>query len=72
MPRGMILPGTPPSARCFAVSVNCRHCPVARHGESYAILHDELLAALNETTAEHPTARPATAGPTNFTRGCHQ
>ena len=38
--------------------------PVARHGKSYAVLHDELLAALNETTAEHPTGRPA-AGPTN-------
>lgn len=39
--------------------------PVARHGESYALLHDDLLAALNETIADHPTARPAQAGPTN-------
>ena len=39
--------------------------PVARHGEAYALLHDELLAALNESVAEQPTAGPAAAGPTN-------
>ena len=38
--------------------------PVARHGEAYALLHDDLLAALNESTAEQPTAGPAAAGPT--------
>lgn len=39
--------------------------PVDRHGEAYALLHDELLAALNEPIAEQPTAGPAAAGPTN-------
>lgn len=38
--------------------------PVARHGEVYALLHDELLAALNETIAAPPSTGPATAGPT--------
>ena len=37
--------------------------PVARHGEVYALLHDELLAALNETIAV-PATGPAAAGPT--------
>ena len=62
--------GKDPSGDSAVSALLCRlselpALPVARHGESYAVLHDELLAALNETTAEHPTARPASAGPTN-------
>jgi hypothetical protein len=38
--------------------------PVARHQEIYALLHDELLAALNESIAAPPTTCPAAAGPT--------
>lgn len=38
--------------------------PVARHEEVYALLHDELLAALNESIAAPPTTGPAAAGPT--------
>lgn len=38
--------------------------PVARHEEVYALLHDELLAALNESIAASPTKGPAAAGPT--------
>ena len=38
--------------------------PVDRHGEVYALLHDELLAALNETIAAPPATGPAAAGPT--------
>ncbi|MDP9983362.1 hypothetical protein J2W14_002775 [Pseudarthrobacter oxydans] len=38
--------------------------PVARHEEVYALLHDELLAALNESIAAPPTKGPAAAGPT--------
>ena len=38
--------------------------PVARHGEVYDLLHDELLAALNEPIAAPPATGPASAGPT--------
>lgn len=38
--------------------------PVARHGEIYALLHDELLAALNESIAAPPATGPAAPGPT--------
>ena len=43
--------------------------PVARHAEAYALLHDELLAALNEPAVgqpatEQPATDPAAAGPT--------
>ena len=38
--------------------------PVARHDEVYALLHDELLAALNESVAAPPATGPAAAGPT--------
>jgi hypothetical protein len=38
--------------------------PVSRHGEVYALLHDELLAALNESIAAPPATGPAAAGPT--------
>ena len=38
--------------------------PVARREEVYALLHDELLAALNESIAAPPTTGPAAAGPT--------
>jgi len=36
--------------------------PVARHGDVYASLHDELLAALNETVADQAPGRDTTAG----------
>ena len=39
--------------------------PVARHGEVYGLLHDELLAALNESVAAPPAAGPAAAGSTS-------
>ncbi|MET4134557.1 hypothetical protein [Pseudarthrobacter sp. PvP090] len=43
--------------------------PVARHGEVYTLLHDELLAALNEAVAEQPATDPAAAaGPTHSPR----
>ena len=38
--------------------------PVARHQEIYALLHDELLAALNESIAAPPATGRAAAGPT--------
>lgn len=38
--------------------------PVAGHGEVYALLHDDLLAALNEPIAAPPATSPAAAGPT--------
>lgn len=38
--------------------------PVARHEEVYALLHDELLAALNESIAAPPAMGPPAAGPT--------
>lgn len=38
--------------------------PVARHDEVYALLHDDLLAALNESIAAPPATGPAPAGPT--------
>ena len=39
--------------------------PVARHGEIYVRLHDDLLAALNEPIAGPPATGPAAAGPTS-------
>ena len=62
--------GDPAVAALLSRLGNLPDLPVARHGEVYALLHDELLAALNEPAVGppatvQPATGPATAGPTN-------
>jgi hypothetical protein len=72
---GNVSSGDPAVAALLGRLGNLPDLPVAQHGEVYALLHDELLAALNESSVgqaatgqpatEQPATGPASAGPTN-------
>ena len=65
-PRATPRPGTPPSTPCWTASANCRTSRWPATAEVYAGLHDDLLAALNESVRHRRTSTAADA------RGCHE